>query len=450
MKKSVCYLVFILVLLSEASAQDISKDSISIRHFGSIEYGTVSYNYSSIEDENGIIYVANQNGVLEYDGSEWKLIRLTEHSSAHSLRVSPNGKIYVGGYNEFGYLERNESGQFEYYSLRNLLDPEVQMNEIWQIIFFENQVYFQSYEHIVRFDGEVIHVLPINNAYLLPINGQLYFSTYNEGMVRVNEDSVHYIRGLLDLDNDAAFKILPGLKGKQLVLTETSGVFVLDSTVFSFEKWDVEANLALIRHGLYGGMVWNDSTYLFATIDNGIIWVNSEGKSLREIDQSDGLSDNYMRELLRDSRGNLWLPNDGINYLSWPNNQSSKNFNTIVRYVEISDSTIYVNTNNGQIFPDAQSNSFVFHFATPGFNRSELEYSYYLEGFDDDWSTWKDDIKKEYTNLENRAYIFHVKARLLNGTISSPALINFNIPSLWYQSFWFYFFGILVLGVSYG
>lgn len=377
------------------------------------------------------------------------MITIKDYSNVTTIKLSPDGKVYAGGYNEFGYLERNESGQFEYHSLKNLLDSTIQMNEIWQIIFLNNQVYFQSYEHIIRFDGEKTHALPINNAYLLPINNQMYLSTYDSGIAKVIEDSIYYIDGLLDLDNDAAFKLLPGPEEKQLVLTETNGLFLLDTTNLSFEKWDVKVNHILQKEGLYDAIVWNDSTYLFATSKNGIIWVNSEGEPLREIRKDHGLSSNYMRELLRDSKGNLWLPNDGIDYLTWHNQPKVKNFNTLLRYIEVNDSSIYINTSSGQQLIDKNVNSIVFHFATPGYDRTDLEYSYYLEGFEEEWSSWKSDVKKEYTNLESRDYNFHVKARLKNGEVSTVASVQFAVPVLWYQSFWTYFLGvILIAGVT--
>lgn len=449
MAKHVFYAVIVLVSFTEMIAQSITKDSIVVRSFGPRDYKAALFNFSTVEDENGIIYTANENGVLEYDGSEWHLIRIKNYSGAIKLEASPDGKIYVGGLNEFGYLERNASGQFEYNSVRDLVDSTLKINEIWQIYFFENQVYFQSYESIIRFDGETANVIPIKDTWLLPLNNEMYVSTYNKGIGILNKDSTKYINEGPKFKDDGVFKLLPGPDGKQLALTEFHGVFLVDTTDFSFQKWNVPVNEGLIKYGLYDGIVWDDSTYVFSGIDKGVVWANSSGDSLRVINKDNGISTNYMCELFQDTRGNLWLPTDGLNYLTWPDKQGIENFNTLLRYIEVDDSSTYVNTTSGDFIINQHGpiGSLVFHFATPGYDKIDLEYSYYLEGYEGNWSAWKSDVKKEYTNLEDGSYIFHVKARLQNGKVSTPASINFNIPILWYQTSWAYALAVLVLSL---
>lgn len=446
MAKHIVYTLSILFLSIAGLAQDIANDSMVIRNFGSRDYKAALFNFSACEDENGIIYIANDNGVLEYDGSEWRLIRIKDYSAAVTLKLSPDGKIYVGGVNEFGYLERNSFGQFEYKSLKHLVDSTVNLNEVWQVILLKNEVYFQSYESIIKYDGETANIINVTDSWLLPINDEIHFATYDKGISRIENDSITYINKDFKLKEDAPFKLLPGPDGMKLMLTEFNGIFLLDTATYSIEKWDVEANERIIKYGLYDGMVWDDSTYLFSNTTNGAMWVSKEGKTLRVISKDDGLSSN-MTEIFRDSKGTLWLPGNGINVLTMPNNQHINNFKTLLRYVEVNDSSVYVNTTDGILSTNDHTSSLVFHFATPGYDKSDLEYSYYLEGYENSWSSWRNDVKKEYTNLENGEYAFHVKARLSNGETSTSASIGFNIPILWYNSFWAYFFAIIIITV---
>jgi signal transduction histidine kinase len=447
MMKQVALIFFVFLNPLVSISQGIATDSIIIRDFGSRDFQAATSSYSMVEDENGILYAANENGILEYDGSEWNLIEIKDFSSAITIKLSPDGKLYVGGINEFGYLERNALGQMAYHSLRDLFNPKTKINEIWQIIFHENQVYFHSYETIIRYDGEQAHNLGIENSWLIPFNDQLLVSTYDRGLAVLEGDSVSYMDEVIKLKDDAPFKILPGPDGKQLALTEYNGAYLLDTTDYSFEKWNVEANANFVKHGLYDGLVWDDSTYLFSLTNQGVVWVSSAGKLLRSYNKGNGLTSNFSREILRDSKGNLWLPSDGINNLKWHDQIKPIDFNTLLRYVEVNDSTLFINANNGQLTIDEYVTSIVFHFATPGYDHTDLEYAYYLEGFEPDWSTWKNDVKKEYTNLSSRPYTFHVKARLKTGEISTPASVQFDIPVRWYENFWTYFFGIILIGV---
>ncbi len=69
----------------------------------------------------------------------------------------------------------------------------------------------------------------------------------------------------------------------------------------------------------------------------------------------------------------------------------------------------------------------------------------YLEDFDDDWSEWTKDSRKEYTNLPSGSFIFHVRAMNALGEISKEDSFSFFIPTPWYNSRWAVFIYILLL-----
>lgn len=53
----------------------------------------------------------------------------------------------------------------------------------------------------------------------------------------------------------------------------------------------------------------------------------------------------------------------------------------------------------------------------------ELLYSYYLEGYDSEWSSWTSNTSKYYYGLANGSYIFKVRSNITN---DAPAEINFQ------------------------
>ena len=66
-------------------------------------------------------------------------------------------RIYVGGYDAFGYLERSPSGDFQYYDLveqyADFLDGDL-FADIWRMTLHDGVVYFVGLEHLFRFDTE--------------------------------------------------------------------------------------------------------------------------------------------------------------------------------------------------------------------------------------------------------------------------------------------------------
>ncbi|WP_077482920.1 ligand-binding sensor domain-containing diguanylate cyclase [Rhodanobacter sp. C06] len=86
--------------------------------------------------------------------------------------------------------------------------------------------------------------------------------------------------------------------------------------------------------------------------------------------------------------------------------------------------------------PYAQ-NSIRFEFALPSYEHSDANrYQVWLQGLDRDWSSWSDDAYRDYTNLPEGRYRFHVRARNVYGRHSQEATFDFRILPPWYRTAW--------------
>lgn len=84
------------------------------KNFTPKEYDHAAQNWGMAQAKNGMIYVANNGGVLEYDGVNWRVIYVGENMTARSLAIAEDGTVYVGGKNEIGYLEPDQKGKLQY------------------------------------------------------------------------------------------------------------------------------------------------------------------------------------------------------------------------------------------------------------------------------------------------------------------------------------------------
>ncbi|WP_158826875.1 triple tyrosine motif-containing protein [Mucilaginibacter lacusdianchii] len=129
-----------------------------------------------------------------------------------------------------------------------------------------------------------------------------------------------------------------------------------------------------------------------------------------------------------------------------------------IKIISVKDSTLYggfatnasKSTNNAPALGYAY-NSLHFDYSSPVFEeQSNVEYSYLLEGFDEQWSAWSKKSEKDYTNLPAGNYKFKVKARNHHNNESSVAVYAFSINPPWYQSTWAYLVYIcLIAGALY-
>ena len=88
-----------------------------------------------------------------------------------------------------------------------------------------------------------------------------------------------------------------------------------------------------------------------------------------------------------------------------------------------------------------QKRSLKISFAAPSFDDVQnTQYQFYLQGFDPDkqWSPWSNNSFKEYTNLREGKYYFHLRAINSDGKVSKENILAFEISPPWYRT-WFAF-----------
>jgi DNA-binding CsgD family transcriptional regulator len=78
-----------------------------------------------------------------------------------------------------------------------------------------------------------------------------------------------------------------------------------------------------------------------------------------------------------------------------------------------------------------RENDLTFAFSTPLYG-THLQYSYWLEGFSQEWSPYTTQFQKEYTNLPPGSYVFQVR----NKGCQQTANYAFTIAPPWYNTAW--------------
>lgn len=98
------------------------------------------------------------------------------------------------------------------------------------------------------------------------------------------------------------------------------------------------------------------------------------------------------------------------------------------------------------------SNALRFEYAATSYHDlTANQYQTRLEGFDDNWSAWTDETRRDYTNLPPGEFRFRVRARNLFQQPSSEAVYSFTILPPWYRTWLAYLlYAVLLLGLGFG
>ncbi|MBF4516791.1 ABC transporter substrate-binding protein [Flavobacterium sp. ANB] len=94
------------------------------------------------------------------------------------------------------------------------------------------------------------------------------------------------------------------------------------------------------------------------------------------------------------------------------------------------------------------NNALHFSFASLCYDEADAtKYEYWLEGFEPKWSEYSLQTEKEYTNLPENEYVFHVRAKNIYDVVSEEAVFKFEILPPWYRTTWAYILYLLLFGV---
>ncbi|QED37894.1 histidine kinase [Antarcticibacterium arcticum] len=344
-------LPFVLILLLLQFKISFSQELTQpIQNFSSVQYGAASQNWDVVIDSRGIIYSANNEGLLSFDGQKWELHPLPSGAIVRSVYAHQE-RVYTGSYQEFGYWARNRKGELKYTSLMPLLkDYEMHNEEIWDILSFQGSIYFRSFGALYKYDQEKI--IPVKNLVLNSMqvfNGKLILAIGKQGIFSLEENGElsplpkqEILKGktVIELEKD----------GKDLLIGTRNALYKFDGETFSLYE-DSNLNGLLERYELNHILRISDVELVFATVKNGIIQYNKNLKNSRIYNRNSGLQNNTVLGMAV-RNGKIWLGLDnGIDAI---NLSSPVNFYTddtgelgAVYDVAFHNSQIYLASNTG-------------------------------------------------------------------------------------------------------
>lgn len=271
-------------------------------------YGGENQNWAISQSKDKYIYVANNKGLLEFNGAKWQLYPSPNETIIRTVNVV-NDKIYTGCYMEFGYWQKNELGTLVYNSLSKDVDtPLIEDEHFWNIIDIGDWVLFQSLNRIYIYNT-------LDNTYkiidsktriekIYKVNGSVYFQKINDGIYKIENGK----EILVNNDNIVKQNIVINMfyhQSKLLVQTQDKGFYFIENDVL--KEWDITANDLLKTASVYNSIQLKDKSFVLGTISHGIVRLNPQGDIKYQIDQMKGLSNNTVLSLYEDVDSNIWL-----------------------------------------------------------------------------------------------------------------------------------------------
>lgn len=325
------------------------------------------------QDDQNYMYFANNDGLLEYNGTNWQLYPTPNETIVRSVKVIGN-KIYTGCYMNFGYWTRQANGRLKYTSLSDTIKNKILDDEqFWNILKYDHWTLFQSLNRIYIYDtktGKFTIIAPKKGVVKsFASKNAIYFQTLSEGLFEIESGKAKLVSDHPILKKFTIVNMFTTEDGLQ-IQTQLDGIYKLAGNTLTRFATDVDAELK--SSFVYSSQLLQDGSFALGTVSNGIFILSDKGKLKYHISQSKGLSNNTALSLFEDKDQNLWAGLDnGINCININSPVHSFTDDTGVLGTVYASATfnglLYVGTNQGLFCKNSQSNSeFKFINGTKG------------------------------------------------------------------------------------
>lgn len=349
MRKTLATIILIVLAASYSYGQSTLGTPLVVNYHKTLFYGGTR-TWDIRQDSKGIMYFANDEGLVIFNGNSWKLFQLPNKTILRSIAIDENDRIYAGAQDEIGYFEPGTNNILQYASVKKWI-PQQYRNfaDIWNTVIFDGSVFFRATDRLFRMTGNRISVyLPAREWLFLGKAGKrLFAQDKDNGLLEYKKNQWLPLKNseLLKSINIAAIFQIEG--DKYVITTISNHSFLLQT-----DSIEVIRNPAWEDLYTPSSSKINDSVFATATAKEGCIVRDLNNHLLQRISVAEGLENNNATTVFVDKDKNIWTGVDNaiavINYSSPLKYIRPSSINDVVGYSTlIFKNELYVSSSNG-------------------------------------------------------------------------------------------------------
>jgi AraC family chitin signaling transcriptional activator len=335
-----------------------SFNNPSVSSYTPVATGAGNQNWMIDQKENGDLVIANERGLLIFNGTQWDLYSF---SALNAVRVVGD-RIYSGGYLSMGYWTQKNTGEYQYTSLVDSSDFMLGIDEqFWAIAANEEGVIFQSLDRLILFEerSAQLHSIPIEGGIskLFVDRGKIYFQSTSKNLYTLEGNELRLFYSKDELPPSVIVSLFSSDFGI-ILLTAGDGFYRLETS--GFVHWSIEDENIFQAGDFYTAIQLRDGRLALGSITRGLFLMDEQGRLLHHLDQGNSLSNNTVLYIYEDKSTNLWLGLDnGLNvvHLSSPYREYIDKEGKIgtVYTSALYDGKLYLGTNQGLFYKKYKS-----------------------------------------------------------------------------------------------
>lgn len=294
-------LLGLLVFVVVPSMATIGK--YPIKNFTPDEYKAGIQNIDFAQNRDMNLFVANNLGVLSFNGNEWQVHARNTGKKQRSLAFDEHSnRLHVGSQGDFGYFEHD----WNYVSLIDKIPQGAgDFDEVWDVFTYNSKVFFCTFQGIYVFDGQSVSVIQQNGGFNRSFfSGHRLFTQSPKG-------------ALFEVDGTKLSATLRQGQQNQIVsgvISKDEGQLIFYNSGHiefstSYKYTEIFPELAKVLDGTYVNHVMqlSDARLVISTQRAGLYLFDIHTNVIEHITTKDGLQSNACLRAFQDFTGNVWV-----------------------------------------------------------------------------------------------------------------------------------------------
>ncbi|GAA4278075.1 triple tyrosine motif-containing protein [Aquimarina mytili] len=314
------FLLLLFLSIFSAQAQGKWKKVSEVINYSNNDIGKAApKTFGITQDSKGLMYFANEYGLLEFTGNSWNILLQPKNRSHINSLLSYGGRVYMGSNNEIGYTAKNTFDQIYYISLNDLLPEDCSnFSQVWAIFEIENTIYFCTNEQFIKYNisENSIECINTSNAikHATKINNKLHFVDDSNTIYSLTDNRIKPVYPASLLSKYTIEKVLPYDRNSLLIFTSKNGIHLLENN--EMKLWGNPEHFDFSTINITSGILLEENIYCIGTTDRGVLFLDKNGNVLQNLNRDNKLLSNTVLDLYLDASKNLWITLEGsISYV---------------------------------------------------------------------------------------------------------------------------------------
>lgn len=305
-----------------AAAQKLPEKGVpALQNFSPPQYQNKGKIWDIRSAPNGIVYMAADEGLLEFDGQTWHCF---PGSNGFTRSVLPlnDSLLYTGSDLDFGLWRKNQHQAFEYTSLYPFREDAGEVNEeFWDIHLRQDDILFVSSQNVYIYNSSSkLRSVPAPHRFAgsFMVGDSLFLADQKAGLFRLDGARLQQVLKFPDNTNYQISGIYENESGR-IIVTKSAGLFQWSAGIF--RPLETPLSQILKTAQVFSFERIDDAHVAFGTVLKGLFVTDLNGEMLHHINKYKGLPNNTVLSLHYSRAGQLWAGTDyGVSNLHLDNN----------------------------------------------------------------------------------------------------------------------------------